>query len=127
MRSVAWLIAALLRLLNLYKESLELRCPRVGVDHCGRQEVSRSHRCFVLIFRDAAVAPVDGNADLKGFLAVDRHGLDSFGYHCLGNVSSSSARDLELLTAANAHVIGQLGRNLDEGLRNKLNVHRIVL
>src|SRR6516162_11953904 len=125
MRSVAWLIAALLRLFNLYKESLELGCPRVGVDHRGGQEVSRGHRCFVLIFGDAAVAPVDGDADLKGFLAVDRHRLDSFGYHCLGNVSSSSARDLELLTTANAHVIGQLSGNLDEGLRNELDVHGI--
>ena len=69
---------ALLGLLDLHQESLELRRVRVGIDRPSATTGSTSvFRRLALILGDAAEAPVNGNADLVGLLAVDHHRLDA--------------------------------------------------
>src|SRR5690349_6475260 len=51
-------------LLNLHEESFELGRERVRIDHRRRQQVRRRQRRASRVFRDAAIAPVDRDADL---------------------------------------------------------------
>src|SRR5262249_34451186 len=75
----------------------------------------------------AAVAPVNGDSDLVGLLAVDHHRLDALGDHGFGDVFAARTTDFQLLTAANAHLVRHFRRNLNKWLRDKLHVHGVVL
>src|SRR5271157_4619981 len=60
MRSVAWLIAAPLRLLDLHEESLEFRRVGVGIDHRRRNQIRQRFGGLAFVFGNAAIAPMDG-------------------------------------------------------------------
>src|SRR5450432_347001 len=76
-RSVACPIPDNLRFLYLHKKALELGRIRIRVNDRGRQRVHQHARSFPFVLGDSAEAPVDGNADLKSFLAVNLHRLDA--------------------------------------------------
>src|SRR6267378_1448442 len=67
-----------LNFLHLDQESLELRRIRVRVDDRRRQQVGGIEARPPGIFRDAAVAPVNRDADLVRLLSVDEHRPDPF-------------------------------------------------
>src|SRR5213592_709344 len=85
-------MARLLRLLELHQEALVFRCVRVGVDHSRRQEVDAVARRGSLVFGDAAVAPMNRDADLVSLLAVDQHRLGALRHHRFGDVRRARAR-----------------------------------
>src|SRR5262249_7534951 len=74
---------------------------------------------------DSAIAPVNRDADLKGFLSIDHHSFNSFSDHGLSTIHAARARYLQQFTAANSHLVGELCRHFDERLRHKLHVHGI--
>src|SRR5215472_10023755 len=114
-------------LLNLHQKSFEFRCERIGVDCGGREKIGKSPRRFALVFRDATVAPMNGDADLVSLLAVDHHRLDPPGDERFGNVLAPGARNFDLFTAANPNLVCKLGGDFDERFGHKLHVHRIIL
>src|ERR1041384_1589533 len=61
--------------LDLHQEPFEFRRVRIRVDDRWREEIRRSQRGASGIFGDAAIAPVDRNADLVRLLAIDHHGF----------------------------------------------------
>src|SRR5207245_6557444 len=67
-------MARLLRLLHFHKKALEFRGIGIRVDHRRREIVCQRFCCLAFILGDAAVAPMDGNANLIGFLPIDGHG-----------------------------------------------------
>src|SRR5437899_13063785 len=84
----------LLSLLELHEEALEFGRVRVGIDHGWRQQIDTGERGDHLVFRDAAIPPVDRYADLVRLLAVDQHRLDSLCDHSLGTVRRTLPRQL---------------------------------
>src|SRR5207249_3223566 len=98
----------LLSLLELHQEALELGRVRVGVDHGRRQQVHAVERRHACIFRDAAISPVDRDADLVRLLAVDQHRLDALCDHRLGDVRRTRARHLHCVAALDAEIVGEV-------------------
>src|ERR1700690_3136902 len=127
MRSVAWLIAALLRLLDLHEESLEFRRVGVGINHGWGHQVSQGLGSLAFVLGYAAETPMDGETDLMDLFSVNQHRLDSFSDHGLGDVRSTDAGDFHLLATLQTHLAGQLFRYFHKRLRNQLDVHGIVL
>ena len=70
---------------------------------------------------------MDRHSDLVELLAVHHHGLDTLGYHRLGNVIAARAGDLYLLASAYAHLVGQFRGDFHERLRHQFHIHGIVL
>src|SRR5207237_10074019 len=58
--------------LDLHEEAFEFRRVSVRVNRCGRQLVRGIERGLACVLRDAAIAPVDRDADLIGLLAVNQ-------------------------------------------------------
>ncbi len=63
----------------------------VWIDHGWRQLIGQRLCRFAFIFCDAAEAPVNGDADLESFFAVDLHGLDAARDHGFGDVVGANA------------------------------------
>src|SRR5216683_6841459 len=124
---VTHLMPSFLCLLDLHQKTFELRRVSVWIDRRGRKLINRIKRGLAFVLLDAAIAPVNGNADLIGLLAVDHHRLDALSDHSLGDILAASTADLDFLAATNSHLVGELRRNFDERLRHKLHVHGIVL
>ena len=87
-------------LLHFDQESLELGRVRVGIDDRRRKQLAGCQRGLAFVFGDAAIAPVNRDADLVGLLAVDHHRLDAARHHRLGDVVAARAGHLDLLAAA---------------------------
>src|SRR5262249_6356357 len=121
------LMAYLLCLLDVHQKTLELWRVSVRVDHRGRKQVGRCALVFRTPIVNAAIAPVDGNADLEGFLAGNHHLLDAFGHHRLAVISTSGAADLDLVASLDSLLRRQLLRYFHKRLRNQLHVHGVVL
>src|SRR2546421_9547179 len=81
-------------LLNLDEETFELRSVGIGINDRRREQVGRVMRCLARIFSDAAIAPVNRNADLISLLAVNHHRLDALGDHRLRHVARARTRHL---------------------------------
>ena len=79
------------------------------------------------VLGNAAIAPVNWDADLIRLLAVDQHRLDAPGDHRFGDVAGAGARHLDPIAALDAQIVGEIVRDLDERFRHELHVHRIVL
>src|SRR3954466_11107348 len=62
---------------KLHHESLELGCVRVGVHHRRRQQVDAVPCRSARVFRDAAIPPMNGDANLIRLLAVNHHRFDA--------------------------------------------------
>src|SRR5215470_6946438 len=73
MRSVAWLMAALLRFLDLHQESLEFRCVGVRISDCRGEEIRQCAGVPAFVFLDSPVALMNRQTDLMDLLAVDHH------------------------------------------------------
>src|SRR5215831_7907445 len=129
MRSDAWLMVGRppLRLLEFNEECLELRGMCVGVDGCGREIVRGVFRGFAFILADAAIAPMNGNADLVSQFAVNLHRLNTPSNHGLGHVFGADAGDFDMIPALDAFFFSQLYGNLNEWLRHFLHKGAIVL
>src|SRR5262249_54978555 len=100
MRSVAWLISAPLRFLDLHQESFEFRCVLIGVQDRRRQLICQSSMRLVFVLSDAAIAPMDGNADLIRLLAGNHHVFDTFGDHRFCNIRATDAGHFHHIAAA---------------------------
>src|SRR5262245_64065269 len=95
-------------LLDLDEEPLELRRVGVRIDDRRRQHVHRVERRLPFVLGDAAVAPVNRNADLIRLPPVDQHRLDALRDHRLGDVRRPRAGDLHAIAAADAEVRRQV-------------------
>src|SRR5437868_14978494 len=84
---------------DLHEEAFELRRVGVRVNRRGRELVRRVERRLAFVLLDAAVAPVNRDANLVGLLAVNHHRLDAPGDHRLRDVDAARARDLHALAA----------------------------
>src|SRR5580692_8581607 len=126
MRSVAWLMSALLRSLDLHQEALEFRCISVRIINRGRKKVRQRPSVLALVLGDSPEALVDLEADLVDLFAVDHHWLDAFGDHRLGDIFAADTRDFYFLAAVDPDVVRQFSRNFDEWFGYELYVHRIV-
>src|ERR1043166_2967846 len=114
-------------LLDLHEEALELRRVGVRVNRRRLKLVRGVERRLALVLLDAAVAPVNRDADLVSLLAVNHHRPDAPGDHRLGDVDAARARDFHFLAAGDAHLVGELPRDFDGGFGDELDVHRVVL
>src|ERR1700741_2232999 len=81
-------------LLELYQEALKLRGECIGIDRCGRQGIGQSLGGLAFVLGNATEAPVNRNANLEFFFAVDLHGTDAARYHRFGDVVTTDAADL---------------------------------
>src|SRR5579884_2731594 len=97
------LISGLLCFLELHEEALEFGCESVGIDDRRCQFVHRGLCGLACVFGNTAETPVNRDADLERFFAVDHHRLDAPGDHGFGDIIGARARDLDALAAANAH------------------------
>src|SRR5258706_4626107 len=79
--SIAILAASLLSLLDLHEEPFVLGCVGVWIHSSRRKQVHGIERGLAFVFGDAAIAPVNRNADLLCLLAVDHHRLNSTRHH----------------------------------------------
>ena len=59
-------------LLQLHQEALELGRVGVGIGNRGRKHIGAVQRGLAFILGNAPIAPVNGDADLVGLLAVAR-------------------------------------------------------
>src|SRR5580692_8980480 len=85
MRSASWLIGPL-NLFHFHEKPLEFRRVRVRIDRRMRQLIHQLARGLAFVFRDAAIAPVEWNADLIDLFPINHHRLDAFGHHGFRNV-----------------------------------------
>src|SRR6185295_10950116 len=113
--------------LEFYKKTFELWCVSIWINRGGRKRICRSQRCLPFIFRYTAITPVNGYANLISLLAVNHHWLNAFGHHRFRDVNTTGAGDFDLFASRDSHLIRELCRHFDEGLRHELDVHRIVL
>src|SRR5579862_352816 len=95
-------------LLDLDQEPFELGRVRVGIKYRWREPVRESPRIPGSILLNAAIALMDGQANLVSLLAVNYHWLDTFGYEGFGNVVAPRARYPHVLPAPDAHLFRQL-------------------
>src|SRR5438105_13117165 len=109
--------------LDLDEEAFEFRRVGVRIDCGGRQLIGRIERGLARVLRDAAIAPMDRDADLISLLAVNQHRLDAFGNHRLRHIDAARARDLDLFTTRQPHLVCKLRRHFDERFGHKLDVH----
>src|SRR6185312_2232005 len=117
-----WLMAFPLGLLELDQEALELGRVGVGIEDGRRQPVEQRLVVPPFVLGDTAETLMDRNADLVHLLAVDHHRLDAFGDESLGEVVTSGARHLDLVTSLDPQGLRELDRHLDERLGDELHV-----
>src|SRR5882724_10523570 len=126
MRSVAWLMSALLRSLDLHQESLEFRCKCVGIIDGWGESIRKRPGVLAFVLGDSAEALVNLEANLIDLFTIDHHWLDTFGDHGLGDILAANAGDFYFFPAADPEVVGQFSGNFDERFGYELYVHRIV-
>src|SRR5437764_7064468 len=80
--------------LDLNEEAFELRRVGVRIDCGGRQLIGRIERRSPRVLRDAAIAPMDRDADLISLLAVNQHRLDALGDKRLLDIDAALPRPL---------------------------------
>src|ERR1700676_4304471 len=114
MRSVAWLMSAPLRFLDLHQKALEFRGVCVGIIDRRRKKVRERSCVPAFVLGDSPKSLVDLEADLVDLFAVDHHWLDALGDHRLGDILASNARDFYFFAAVDPDVVRQFGRNFDE-------------
>src|SRR5436305_15224971 len=85
--------------LYFHHESFEFRCVGVGINYAGTQDVGPPPFRLAFILFNAAIAPMDGNADGIDLLATHLKRLDAFGDHGLGNVVTTGLVDLPFAPA----------------------------
>src|ERR1700674_259014 len=105
MRSVAWLMSALLRFLDLHQKALEFRCIRVWIKDRRRKEIRQRPRVLAFVLDDSPVALMDGETDLVDLFAVDHHRLDAFGDHRLRDILTADAGDFYFFAAVQPPVV----------------------
>src|SRR5215469_7038456 len=111
MRSVAWLMAALLRFLDLHQKALELWCVGVGISDRRGEEIRQRTGVLAFVLLDSPVALVNRQADLIDLPSVNHHRLDAFGDEGLRDVGGPDARDFHLVPASDSQLLGHLRRN----------------
>src|SRR5712692_842127 len=121
------MIGTSLSLFDLHEEAFELRCVSVRIEDRRRELIGQVLRGLALVLGDAAIAPVNRNADLIGLLPIDHHGFDTFRYHCFRYVLPTSTRHFYPVTTCDTSLVCKLDGYLNERLWNKLNNHRVVL
>src|SRR5215469_17507775 len=119
----SWRIS--LDLFDLHQEAFELWCVSVGIDHRGREQVGGRAIALRAPVGKPFETPVNGYTDLEGLFSGDGHLPDAFGDHGLAIVAAACARNLDLVAAFDLQLCRQFLRYLNEGLWNKLHVHRI--
>src|SRR5258708_15800213 len=103
-----------LRFLELHQEALEFRRVSVGIKDRRREQIGQRPRVLAFVLGDTAIALMNWETDLVGFLAIDLHGLDTLGDHCFRDVISSDDRAFYFFAAALTSVIRRLDGNFNE-------------
>src|SRR6266403_5801905 len=108
MRSVSWLIADLLRSLDLHQKALEFRCVSIRVINRRRKKIRQRPRVLTFVLGDSPEALVDLESNLVDPFAIDHHRLDAFGDHRLRDILAADARDFYFFPAMDPQVVRQL-------------------
>src|SRR6267142_3839262 len=126
MRSVAWLMSALLRSLDLHQKPLEFRCVSIRIIDRWSKKIRQCPRVLTFVLGNSPEALMDLEANLVDFLAIDHHRLDALGDHRLRDILAADARDFYFFPAMDPDVVRQFNRNFNEWFGYELYVHRIV-
>src|SRR5260370_3525451 len=121
----SWRIS--LGLLDFHQKSFELWRVSVGIYHCRRKQVGGRALVVRASVGKPLVTPVNGYADLEGFLAGDGHLPDALGDHGLAIVAGAGTGNLDLVATFDLQLSGKFLRDRDERPWNKRHVHGIVL
>src|SRR5258705_10239880 len=105
----------LLTLHKLHEEAFELMCVSIRIENRWRKLIGKIFRSLAFILGDAAISPVNRDADLIGLLSVDQHGLDTVRDHSFCNVLRTSAYHFYLVTAGYTSLACKLDGNLNKG------------
>src|SRR5882757_5758112 len=126
MRSVAWLMSALLRSLDFHQKALEFRGECIRIIDGWRNKIRKSSGVLTFVLGDSSEALMDLEANLVDLFTIDHHWLDAFGDHRLGDIFAADTGNFYFFSAVDPDIVRQLSRNFNEWFGYELYVHRIV-
>src|SRR5262247_1062529 len=93
---------SLLNLLQLHQEAFEFGRVGIRIEDRRRKLIREVFRSLVFVLGDAAITPVNGDADLIGLFTINHHRLYAIRDHRFRYVFRASACYFHFVTARNS-------------------------